>query len=98
MLLLLTLLTLLCVLKARKTMKTIINETDILVTENGKTVGRLEFILKEKQMNIIHTVAYERGKGIGSLLMQAAVEYAQKRNYTINPTCSFAKKYLEGKQ
>ena len=40
MLLLLTLLTLLCVLKARKTMKTIINETDILVTENGKTVGR----------------------------------------------------------
>lgn len=79
-------------------MKTIINQTDILVVKNGKTIGRLEFALKDNEMTIIHTVAYERGKGIGSLLMQAAVEYAQKRNYTIHPTCSFAKKYLEGKQ
>ena len=78
-------------------MKTIINTTDILAVENGKTIGRLEFAIQDQQMTIIHTVAYEKGLGIGTELMKTAVEFAQKHHYTINPVCSFAKKYLAQK-
>ena len=70
-----------------------IHSTEILATENGKTVGRLEFALQGNQMSIIHTLAYEKGKGIGTMLMQAAVQYANEHNYIINPICSFAQKY-----
>lgn len=77
-------------------MKTIINQTDILVVKNGKTIGRLEFALKDNEMTIIHTVAYEKGQGIGTQLVQAAIDMAKEHHYTIKPVCSFAKKMLEG--
>jgi predicted GNAT family acetyltransferase len=44
---------------------------------------------------ILHTYAYESGRGIGSLLMKEAVRWAKNNHYPINPICSFAKKYLE---
>ena len=78
-------------------MKTTINTTDILAVENGKTIGRLEFAIQDQQMTIIHTVAYEKGLGIGTELMKTAVQFANEHHYTINPVCSFAKKYLAQK-
>jgi predicted GNAT family acetyltransferase len=45
-------------------------------------------------MSILHTYAYESGRGIGTLLMQNAVEWAKEHDYTIIPVCSFAQKYL----
>lgn len=78
-------------------MKTSINTTDILAIENGKTIGRLEFAIQGNQMTIIHTIAYEKGLGIGTELMKTAVQFANEHHYTINPVCSFAKKYLAQK-
>ena len=75
-------------------MKTIINTTDILAIDNGKTIGRLEFAIQGNQMTIIHTIAYEKGLGIGTELMKTAVQFANEHHYTFNPVCSFAKKYL----
>ena len=69
-------------------------ETEILATENGKLLGKIEFTLSDNNMTILHTYAYESGRGIGTLLMQNAVEWAKEHNYEIIPVCSFAQKYL----
>ena len=75
----------------------IYQEDTILAQEEGKTVGKIEFRLANSEMSILHTYAYESGRGIGSILMQAAVEWAGEHKYTIVPICTFAQKYLEGK-
>jgi predicted GNAT family acetyltransferase len=72
-------------------------DSTILAMENGKLVGKLEFSLADQDMSILHTYAYESGRGIGSLLMQAAVEWADEHQYVIRPICSFAQKYLKMK-
>ena len=69
-------------------------ETEILAMEDGKLLGKIEFTLSDNNMTILHTYAYESGRGIGTLLMQNAVEWAKKYDYTIIPVCSFAQKYL----
>ena len=71
-----------------------ISETEILAMENGKSLGKIEFTLSDNNMTILHTYAYESGRGIGTLLMQNAVEWAKEHDYMIIPVCSFAKKYL----
>lgn len=71
-----------------------ISETEILAMENDKLLGKIEFTLSDNNMTILHTYAYESGRGIGTLLMQNAVEWAMERDYRIIPVCSFAQKYL----
>ena len=71
-----------------------ITSTEILVMENGKLLGKIEFTLSDSNMTILHTYAYESGRGIGTMLMQNAVEWAKEHDYTIVPICSFAQKYL----
>ena len=48
-------------------------------------------------MVITHTLTYEgnEGRGIGKLLVQAAVEYAQQHELKIVPLCSFVRVYIE---
>ena len=71
-----------------------VTNTEILATENGKLLGKIEFTLSDNEMSILHTYAYESGRGIGTLLMQNAVEWAKEHNYVIIPVCSYAQKYL----
>ena len=74
--------------------KITITDTEILATENDKLLGKMEFALSDNKMTILHTYAYESGRGIGTMLMQNAVAWAQEQHYTIVPICSFAQKYL----
>ena len=71
-----------------------VTNTEVLAVENGKLLGKIEFTLSDNEMSILHTYAYESGRGIGTLLMQNAVEWAKEHNYVIIPMCSFAQKYL----
>lgn len=71
-----------------------ISETEVLAIENGKLLGKIEFTRSDNNMTILHTYAYESGRGIGTLLMQNAVKWAKEHSYTIIPVCSFAQKYL----
>ena len=71
-----------------------VTDKEILATEEGKLLGKIEFVLSDKKMTILHTYAYESGRGIGTMLMQTAVEWAKEHDYTIIPVCSFAQKYL----
>ena len=71
-----------------------ISETEVLAIENGKLLGKIEFTLSDNNMTILHTYAYESGRGKGTLLMQNAVKWAKEHSYTIIPVCSFAQKYL----
>ena len=74
--------------------KMTVTDKEILAMENGKLLGKIEFVLSDKKMTILHTYAYESGRGIGTMLMQTAVEWAKEHDYTIIPVCSFAQKYL----
>ena len=71
-----------------------VTSTEILAMENGKLLGKIEFTLVGNKMTILHTYAYESGRGIGTMLMQNAVAWAKEHGYTIIPVCSFAQKYL----
>jgi predicted GNAT family acetyltransferase len=53
------------------------------------------FELSSNTLSILHTYAYQSGRGIGTQLMQQATRWAQEKGYTIDPICSFAKKYLD---
>lgn len=78
-------------------MKTTIQDNEILVYDGDKIVGRLEFSLQDGVLSILHTYAYESGKGIGSILMQAALAFAEEHHYTVLPVCSFAQEYMRKK-
>ena len=77
--------------------KMTVTDKEILATEEGKLLGKIEFTLVGNKMTILHTYAYESGRGIGTLLMGHAVKWANENNYTIIPVCSFAQKYLSKK-
>ena len=76
---------------------TTIENSTILATEEGHVVGKIEFERSDDEMTILHTYAYLRDRGIGSILMAAAVKYAEENELTINPVCWFAAEYLQRK-
>ena len=72
-----------------------VTNSEILAMEDGKLLGKIEFTLSDNNMTILHTYAYESGRGIGTQLMELAVKWARENSYTIIPVCSFAQKYLK---
>ena len=81
--------------KADTTMKTVITDSEIQLWESDVLLGKIVFELSRNHLTILHTYAYQSGRGIGTQLMQEATRWAQQQGYTIIPVCSFAKKYLE---
>jgi len=63
---------------------------------DGKAGGYLTYEISGGSLDIQHTVvnADLRGNGLGEVLLDAAVVYANKNGLKIIPTCSFAKKKL----
>jgi predicted GNAT family acetyltransferase len=76
-------------------MKTVITNSEIQLWENEELLGKIVFELSSNTLSILHTYAYQSGCGIGTQLMQQATRWAQEKGYTIDPICSFAKKYLD---
>ena len=76
---------------------TYVENSQVLAREAETLVGKLEFEQTDTEMVILHTYAYLSGKGIGSILMEAGIKYAEQEHLTIRPVCSFAAKYLEKK-
>lgn len=65
------------------------------VIQDGHT-AYLEYELKNREMDIVHTVVPPpmEGKGIASALMKQALVYAKEQGFQVIPTCSFADAYL----
>lgn len=76
-------------------MTTVITSSEIQLWEDDDLLGKIVFDLSGDRLSILHTYAYQRGRGIGTLLMQEAMRWSQQQGYTIVPVCSFAKKYLD---
>ena len=74
---------------------TYVENSQVLAREADTLVGKLEFDQTDAEMVILHTYAYQSGRGIGSLLMEAALAYAEQQHLAILPVCSFAAKYME---
>ena len=57
-------------------------------------IGYLTYTVEENTMNIEHTIVTpeHRGKGIGSMLVDAACEYSVKSKFILISSCSFAAK------
>lgn len=62
--------------------------------DNETELGYLTYTVKENTMNIEHTVVTpeHRGKGIGSMLVDAACDYSVKSKFILVSSCSFAAK------
>ena len=76
---------------------TYVENSQVLAWEADTLVGKMEFEQTDTEMVILHTYAYQSGRGIGSILMEVALEYAEQQHLTIRPVCSFAAKYMETK-
>ncbi len=63
---------------------------NIQAYEDAQEVGKIEFELQDGVMTINHTYAYLNGRGIGNLLMTAAIDYAKANGLKIRPVCSYA--------
>lgn len=66
--------------------------------ENGERMAEMTYVYSgETRFIIDHTEvfpAYE-GKGLGKLLVKAAVEYARQHKFKILPLCPYAKSVFE---
>ena len=59
--------------------------------------AELEYRLVDGQLRLVHTGVPEElgGRGLGGLLVRAAVERAEAERLTIVPWCPFARSWLE---
>lgn len=63
------------------------------IEENGVRIGNIEYVFAGTDKFIIeHTEVNEghEGKGIGKILVEAAVDYARANNLKIIPLCPYA--------
>lgn len=77
-----------------------INETKgtFFIEKDGSRVAELNYSIRGGKKFIIDHIEVSgerRGKGIGKLLVMAAVDYARENNMNILPLCSFAKVIFE---
>jgi predicted GNAT family acetyltransferase len=66
------------------------------VTIDG-SAAFLEYHLKGDRLVLVHTEvpAELEGRGVGGLIVRAALDYAREQGLTVVPRCPFVKSYLE---
>lgn len=71
---------------------------EFYILENNKKIALLEYVFAGPNKFIIeHTevAVNQEGKGLGKMLVKAAVEFAKDNNYKIVPLCSYAKSVFD---
>lgn len=63
--------------------------------EDGKEIGNIEYEVSGRVMTITHTRAHVEGRGLGRILVAAAIDYARGEGMKIIPQCTFARKLME---
>jgi predicted GNAT family acetyltransferase len=61
------------------------------------SIAYIDYKLSHQLLFLIHTEvpAALRGTGVGSLIVQKALEYAKENDYKIVPICPFVQSYLK---
>jgi predicted GNAT family acetyltransferase len=61
--------------------------------------ARLDYQLRDGvlQIDYVYVPSQIGGRGIGGMLVQAAVEWAEQEGWSVTPVCGFARRYLERK-
>ena len=79
-------------------MKHIENEKRFILTnEENKEMGKLLYTLDDQNILNIHCTVVDPaygGKGLGSVLVKEALQYAKEKEYSVTSTCSFADRFL----
>lgn len=70
--------------------------TFYLISDEGKPVGEMTFVMADHKMIIDHTAIYPEfeGHGLGKQLVHAGVQFARERDMKILPLCPFAKRVM----
>ncbi len=63
----------------------------------GNSSAFLEYELTEGTIVLLHTEVPKEleGKGLGSKVVKAALEYAERQDLKVIPTCPFVSRYIE---
>jgi predicted GNAT family acetyltransferase len=63
------------------------------IDEDGKRIGKMDFLIKDGVMNIYHTEVSEQlhGQHMGDKLVEAGVNFARENHLKVLPTCTFAR-------
>jgi predicted GNAT family acetyltransferase len=74
-----------------------VKENSLVIKLDGSATARLSFHVEGKEMHFDSTYTPEqhRGKGIGSQLIEAGIDYAKKMGLKIVPVCSFSVEYFK---
>ncbi len=67
------------------------------IDEDGKRLGKMDFLIKNGVMNIYHTEVNVKSQGhhIGEKLVEAGVNFARENKLKVLPTCTFARSVFD---
>jgi predicted GNAT family acetyltransferase len=66
------------------------------ISLDGRTAGFVQYHVRPGRITLIHTeIADEfEGRGLGSILIRAALDGARERGLEVRPDCPFVRAYL----
>jgi predicted GNAT family acetyltransferase len=72
-------------------------ESELIIKLDGKAIARLGIHVEGNKIHFDSTYTPEkyRGKGIGSQLIEAGIDYAKKKRLKIVPVCNFSVEYFK---
>ena len=73
-------------------------ENNRIIIKNDLKCGEINYELKESRIIDIYRTFVDpdhRGKGFAQTLMMQVIDYAEKENYKIIPSCSFAVSFFK---